>query len=122
MGNFCGCTLSSDGSSCSTAMGNCANRHCQSSCMQEVRAVEEIVDVAMKKYIAEHLHPILEEKVGAILALQIESTMIKMTDIALLPNSSSSSSDQTLVNMSTTTTEGQTLVNANAPPDQKEKV
>ena len=87
MGNFCGCILSSDESSCSTAMGNCATRHCQSTCMQEAKGIEEIVDEIMKGFIAKDLYPLLEKQIGSILALQMESLMAKMTDSALLSTS-----------------------------------
>ena len=43
------------------------------------------MDEALKKYIAEHLHPILEAKVGTIIAKHIEDGLISLVDVDLIP-------------------------------------
>ena len=88
MGNAC--SVSSDESSCSTAIGSCKNEHCASSCWkkgavsEEVRQAavraEEAADVIMKQMIHDHMHNFLQAHLPTYVADQIEKASIALVD------------------------------------------
>ena len=80
-----GCAFSADGTSCSSLWGKCASKHCESSCTKEARAIEDAVDEALKRFINEHLHDLLEARVGKAMAELIEAGRIKTIDINIVP-------------------------------------
>ena len=80
-----GCAFSADGTSCSSLWGKCASKHCESSCTKEARAIEDAVDEALKRFINEHLHDLLEAKLGKAMAQLIEAGLIKTIDIDIVP-------------------------------------
>ena len=80
-----GCAFSADGTSCSSFWGQCKNKHCASSCTKEARAIEDAVDEALKRFINEHLHDLLEARVGKAMAELIEAGLIKTIDIDIVP-------------------------------------
>jgi len=80
-----GCAFSADDTSCSTIWGKCVSKHCSSSCTKEARAVEDAVDEALKKFINDHLHAILEAKLGKAMAEWIEAGLVRAIDVDIIP-------------------------------------
>ena len=79
-----GCAFSADGTSCSSFWGQCKNKHCASSCTKEARAIEDAVDEALKRFINDHLHHLLEAKLGKALGELVEAGLIKAIDIDIV--------------------------------------
>ena len=80
-----GCAFSADGTSCSTLWGQCKSKHCESSCTKEARAIEDAVDEALKRFINDHLHDLLEAKLGKAMGEWIEAGLVKAIDIDIVP-------------------------------------
>ena len=80
-----GCAFSADGTSCSTLWGQCKSKHCESSCTKEARAIEDAVDEALKRFINEHLHDLLEAKLGKAMGEWIEAGLVKAIDVDIVP-------------------------------------
>ena len=79
-----GCAFSADGTSCSSFWGQCKNKHCASSCTKEARAIEDAVDEALKRFINDHLHDLLQAKLGKALGELVEAGLIKSIDIDII--------------------------------------
>lgn len=89
MGSICSCFVSSDESSCASALGSCKNQHCASSCskkvQQEAVQLEEVVDAVLKKWIDDHLHKYLRENLSSPVARQIEEGVMDVINTDFVP-------------------------------------
>jgi hypothetical protein len=86
MGN---CTFSSDDTSCGSAIGNCKNTHCASSCTKKTQEtavkIEEVVDAMLKKWIDDHLHHYLKRHLPNSVADTIKDGLIDAINIDIVP-------------------------------------
>ena len=90
MGNTASCE--SDEVSCSSAFATCRTQHCSSSCMKKAKAIEAalgpleiIAQGAVKRFIEDNLHMILQDHLPAALASHFESVADNMIDIIVTP-------------------------------------
>jgi hypothetical protein len=87
MGNNCIC--SSDDTSCGTAIGNCSNKKCSSSCTKKAQEdaikIEEVIDAVLKRWIDDHLHKYLREHLSSPVAHQVEETLVQAINIDVIP-------------------------------------
>ena len=98
----CRSSCMSDDRTCSTPFGSFKLGHCGASCSQEQEEemrvaavkVEEMVDAMMKKWIEEKLHPALQQHMPAALAAHIESTMLAVVNVDLIPRCASAPASQ----------------------------
>ena len=58
---------------------------CSSSCTKEAIAIEDAVDAALKKFINDHLHAVLEAKLGKALGEWIEAGLVRAIDVDIIP-------------------------------------
>jgi hypothetical protein len=83
------CLCSSEDSTCSSALGNCKNQKCSSSCSKKVQEdavqIEEVVDAVLKKWIEDHLHKYMKDHLPPLLATKIEETLIDAINVDVIP-------------------------------------
>ena len=86
MGNSCSSSCISKGDKLSCIFGSCQNEGCAGVCNSaEAKKIEDIIDESLKRFVHEHLHPIIEAKVGKTLADLVEVNAIKLIDIDVIP-------------------------------------
>ena len=52
---------------------------------EQARKIEDVIDESLKRFVHDHLHPIIEAKVGKTLADLVEMNAIKLIDIDIVP-------------------------------------
>ena len=83
------CLCSSEDSDCSSAIGNCTNKKCSSSCTKKAQEdaikIEEVIDQVLKRWIDDHLHKYLREHLSSPVAHQVEETLVQAINIDVIP-------------------------------------
>lgn len=89
MGSICSCFVSSDESSCASALGSCKNQHCASSCSKKIQEdavqIEEVIDTALKKWVDDHLHKYLRDHLSSPIARDVENGLMGIINTDFVP-------------------------------------
>jgi S-adenosylmethionine synthetase len=91
MGQSASCE--SDEVSCSSAFATCRTQHCTSSCAKKVKELEAalapleiIAQEAIKKFLEDNLHNLLQEHLPVALATHFEAVGENLIDIIVTPD------------------------------------